>query len=150
MLFLNLVLVDGVSYASSSRITTSDYDYESSYTKFEAFLTRAASCQNILLPPTSAKSVDRSRRIILLEDLPNLGHLDTRAKFHAALKAIVEAPDPNPVPVIIIVSDSGIRGEAGDERLANGMWRRDQDGAVDLYSVLSKDLLSSQFVTQVR
>ncbi|KAJ8079450.1 RFC checkpoint protein Rad17 [Marasmius tenuissimus] len=147
---MGMTFADDMSYASSSRVTTSDYSYESSYTKFEAFLTRAASCQNVLSPHASSKSAPHARGIILLEDLPNLGHLDTRAKFHAALKVIVEASDTNPVPIIIIVSDSGIRGEAGDERLASGMWRKDQDGAIDLYSVLSKDLLNSQFVTQIR
>ncbi|KAG7092916.1 hypothetical protein E1B28_009221 [Marasmius oreades] len=132
--------------ASSPRLTTSDYDYESSYTKFEAFLTRAASCKNVF----SSSAPSTKRRIILLEDLPNLGHLDTRAKFHNALKAIVETLNPNPVPIVIIVSDSGIRGEAGDERLASGMWKKDQDGALDVYSVLSKELLNGQFVTQLR
>ncbi|KAL0563836.1 RFC checkpoint protein Rad17 [Marasmius crinis-equi] len=141
---------DGLTYASSSRTTISDYNYESSYTKFEAFLARAASCDNVFSSSTSKASGSRGRKIILLEDLPNLGHLDTRAKFHAALKAIVEASDPNPVPIIIVVSDSGLRGEAGDERLVSGMWRKDLDGAVDLYSMLPKDLLNSQYVTQLR
>ncbi|KAF9261419.1 Rad17-domain-containing protein [Marasmius fiardii PR-910] len=134
------------TYVSSSRTTTSGYDYESSYTKFETFLTRAANCKNVF----ASSVTSTKRKVILLEDLPNLGHLETRARFHSALKAIVETPNSSPVPIVIIVSDSGMRGEAGDERLASGIWKKDQDGALDVYSVLSKELLNGQYVTQLR
>jgi cell cycle checkpoint protein len=52
---------------------------------------------------------------------------------------------------VIIVSDAGMRGEASDERLANGVgWGKDRDGVVDIRTVLSRDLLGGPYVTQIR
>jgi hypothetical protein len=52
------------------------------------------------------------------------------------------------VPVVIIVSDAGVRGEAGDERIAAGGWGRGKD-VVDIRSVLPGELLGSAYVTQI-
>ena len=91
----------------------------------------------------------RKRPILLLEDLPNILHSNTQSRFHAALQVLVASPTANPVPVIIIVSDAGIRGEASDERLASGAWGKDRDGVLDIRTVLSKDLLHGPYVTQI-
>jgi cell cycle checkpoint protein len=52
--------------------------------------------------------------------------------------------------VVIIVSDAGVRGEAGDERMAasggGGRWGKD---VVDIRSVLGGGLLGSACVTQI-
>lgn len=149
-----------------------DLDRETLYSKFEAFINRASSCQNVFTatggsesrrhhippsPPTqsgpssqSAKWVPK-RKIILLEDLPNILHPETQAKFHAALQSLVVSPPPQPpVPVVIIVSDAGMRGEASDERLTNGTgWGKDRNGVVDVRTVLSRDLLGGPYVTQI-
>ncbi|KAJ6460973.1 Rad17 cell cycle checkpoint protein-domain-containing protein [Mycena sanguinolenta] len=137
-------------------------DHESLLSKFEAFLTRASTCQSIFAEPerdtklsssqsssSTARPAARKRQIILLEDLPNILHANTQSRFHAALQALVMSPSMNPVPIVIIVSDAGIRGEASDERLANGSWGKDRDGVLDIRTVLPKDLLYGPYVTQI-
>ena len=52
------------------------------------------------------------------------------------------------VPVVIIVSDAGVRGEVGDERITAGGWGRGKD-VVDIRSVLPRELLGSAYVTQI-
>jgi cell cycle checkpoint protein len=51
-------------------------------------------------------------------------------------------------PVVIIVSDAGVRGETGDERIAagGGGWGKE---VVDIRSVLPGTLLGSAYVTQI-
>ncbi|KAJ6551690.1 Rad17 cell cycle checkpoint protein-domain-containing protein [Mycena capillaripes] len=138
-----------------------DSDHENLFSKFEAFLTRASTCQTIFTDTerdsklsssqssSSTRSPARKQQIILLEDLPNILHAKTQSQFHAALQSIVTSPTVNPVPIVIIVSDAGVRGEASDERLANGSWGKDRDGILDIRTVLSKDLLHGPYVTQI-
>ncbi|KAJ7916174.1 Rad17 cell cycle checkpoint protein-domain-containing protein [Mycena leptocephala] len=136
-------------------------DHESLFSKFEAFLTRASTCQTIFTDnekdtklsssqsSSSTRSTGRKRQIILLEDLPNILHANTQSRFHAALQSLVASPALSPVPIVIIVSDAGVRGEASDERLSNGSWGKDRDGILDIRTVLSKDLLHGPYVTQI-
>ncbi|KAF9070729.1 Rad17 cell cycle checkpoint protein-domain-containing protein [Rhodocollybia butyracea] len=145
--------------ASSSSWTPDD----SMFTKFQLFLERASKCQNIFSASNTKKrpssttsnstsSINRSSpaaRLILLEDLPNILHASTRAQFHEVIRSLINDLD-NPVPIVIVLSDSGARGEAGDERLAAGAWGRDQDGAVDIRNLLPKDILKGPFVTEIR
>ncbi|KAH9475883.1 Cell cycle checkpoint protein RAD17 [Psilocybe cubensis] len=125
-------------------------DYEGLFTKFEAFLARASTCHNIFASSSAQKS--KNRRIILLEDLPNILHSKTQTQFHEALHALVSAQSANPVPVVIIISDSGLRGEATDERRAEAGgwgWGKDKTQIIDVRTVLPKDLLGGQFVTEI-
>ncbi|KAG6817375.1 hypothetical protein H0H87_009562 [Tephrocybe sp. NHM501043] len=141
---------------------SSPVDGQPLFAKFEAFLNRASSCHNIFTTAASktsgvASQLSQSsaritqRHIILLEDLPNILHSDTQTQFHSALQALVTLPISNrPVPVVIIVSDAGVRGEAADERISNGGgWRKTKEGIVDIRTVLPRDLLSGPFVTQI-
>lgn len=139
-------------------------DHEASFTKFEAFLNRASSCHNIFRTSTSNHNVSPSqstarmpksappRQIILLDDLPNILHSGTQTRFHAALQSLVTSSISNPpVPIIIIVSDAGMRGEASDERMASGGgWGRNTEGVVDIRTVIPRDLLGGHYVTQIR
>jgi cell cycle checkpoint protein len=137
-------------------------EYESLSEKFQSFLLRASRCQNILTAessstahlvepsttPRSSKALSR-RQIILLEDLPNILHHRTRERFHSALEMVVHSPDPNPAPIVIIVSDAGLRGEASDEMRSQGFsgsWGKE---VVDIRSVLPSGLLNSMWVTQI-
>jgi cell cycle checkpoint protein len=159
------------AFASSS---SDPYSYnggggEALFTKFEAFLGRASTCGNLFTstqndpkPSSSSSSSDKSstpqppakpkytRRIILLEDLPNILHANTRTQFHELLHSLVVSPQQAAVPIVIVLSDAGLRGEASDERLSTGVWKRDSDGVLDIRTVLSKDLLHGPYVTQVR
>ena len=116
-------------------------------------MTRASTCNNIFSEPSSSKSkISAQRRIVLLEDLPNILHQDTQSRFHDALLSLVNSPpsDP-PVPVVIIVSDSGMRGADKDERISEGRsWGRDKNQVVDIRTVLPKELLSSVYVTEIK
>ena len=132
-----------------------DQNYEGIFTKFEAFLTRASTCQNIFTnldtQPSQSKTTKSSprRHIILLEDLPNILHARTQAQFHEALNSLVASAPANPaVPLVIIISDAGMRGEASDERISAGSeWNKMQ--VVDVRTVLSKDLLGGPYVTEI-
>lgn len=55
---------------------------------------------------TAQPSQASSRRIILLEELSNLGHLPTRASFHATLEAFLQQTGDSITPLVIIVSES--------------------------------------------
>jgi cell cycle checkpoint protein len=137
-----------------------DDSYEAVFSKFEGFISRAASCGTVFGTETDsqsrssqqavASSSTPKRRLILLEDLPNILHAETRSRFHELLKSLLDSPPAVPVPVVIIVSDSGLRGEASDELMMTGAWSKDNDSVVDIRAVLGKDLLHGHFVTQIR
>ena len=151
-----------IDNSSSLPITSStefypefDQNYEAIFTKFEAFLTRASTCKNIFSnidsQPSQSKTTKSSprRHVILLEDLPNILHARTQAQFHEALNSLVASAPANPaVPLVIIISDAGIRGEANDERISAGS-ERNKTQVVDVRTVLSKDLLGGPYVTEI-
>ncbi|GAW08212.1 Rad17-domain-containing protein [Lentinula edodes] len=172
---LKFEIIEWKSSTSESFTNATDFDATSSglwvsddtiFTKFRLFLERASQCQSVFsssstpnprkrpLPSSSLSSSNSNptpiQRIILLEDLPNVLHSNTRSQFHDVIRSLVENQDPNPVPVVIVLSDSGMRGEAGDERLASGVWERDQDSAVDIRSILPKDVLNGPYVDEIR
>ncbi|KAJ4474014.1 Rad17 cell cycle checkpoint protein-domain-containing protein [Lentinula edodes] len=172
---LKFEIIEWKSSTSESFTNATDFDATSSglwvsddtiFTKFRLFLERASQCQSVFsssstpnprkrpLPSSSLSSSNANstpiQRLILLEDLPNILHSNTRSQFHDVIRSLVENQDPNPVPVVIILSDSGMRGEAGDERLASGIWERDQDSAVDIRSILPKDVLNGPYVDEIR
>ncbi|TDL27922.1 P-loop containing nucleoside triphosphate hydrolase protein [Rickenella mellea] len=134
-----------------------DYERESLTQKFATFLARAGSCRP-LLSTSQAASASAStsvtalspslpkRPVILLEDLPNILHPGTQTAFHTALNDFL-ASSPS-APLVIIVSDSGMRGEARDEYVAqSGSWGgRD---IVDVRSIIPPDLLGGPYVTQI-
>ncbi|TFK24018.1 hypothetical protein FA15DRAFT_687660 [Coprinopsis marcescibilis] len=145
-----------------------DYDdSESLFAKFSTFFNRAARGQNLSFcsssstqkPPSASSSTHspplKKRQIVLLEDLPNVLHQKTQSSFHDLLRAFVESPinpDVNApaVPVVIIISDTGLRGEARDERIASGFGAgRDSEQIVDVRSVIPRELLQGPYVTQI-
>lgn len=142
-------------------------DQEALFTKFQAFLTRASSCQSIFssasttaASQSSSSSTSSSlprkppRKVILLEDLPNILHPKIQDHFHMSLQSLVDSDLPRAAPVVIIVSDAGVRGEAMDERISAGgtggagSSGKDSD-VIDIRSVLPSGLLRSVYVTQI-
>jgi hypothetical protein len=122
--------------------------------KFHAFVRRASSCSSIFQFPTSApiseatppssssKAVlsalsDVKPRVILLEDLPNILHPPTQVAFHSELQSLIEAT----IPVVVIVSDTGLRGEDLD-----GINKRNE--VIDVRTVLGP-LTGSPYVTRI-
>jgi cell cycle checkpoint protein len=128
---------------SLSNDSTVDFEGEALINKFRAFLTRASACTSVLQarPVASGMSsqAPSTHRVILLEDLPNILHGPTQTSFHTALQSLIEAS----VPVVVIVSDAGLRGE--DVEGGTG-WRGKE--AVDVRTVLGP-LVGSPYVTQI-
>ena len=150
------------------------FDTETLFDKFQSFLTRAMTCNSIFghynttQSPSSGSlalshsqahpSIQRSNRhqLILLEDLPNLLHQPTQVRFQAALRSLCipnsnlsEHPGP---PIVIIVSDSGLRAEQPDDDMWDGgsgvrRWARKE--VLDIRNILGPDLLTSPYVTQI-
>lgn len=58
-------------------------------------------------------------------------------------------PSEPPVPVVIIVSDAGMRGEEWDEKLTEGRFGHDKNQVVDGRAVIPKELLHSVYVTDI-
>jgi cell cycle checkpoint protein len=53
--------------------------------------------------------------VILLKDLPNILHPQVAASFHSTLQSFL-AREAVGVPIVIVVSDAGVRGEdTGEE-----------------------------------
>lgn len=169
---------DDLIDSSSTSYDTSypSFERQALFSNFEAFISRASICRNVFVTSNDSESISDAfprsqssqasqsnassqstkrspkRQIILLEELPNILHIATQAKFHAVLQSLVlSSPSQPPVPVVIIVSDAGARGEASDERLETGMgWSKDRNGVVDIRTVLSRDLLNGPYVTHIR
>lgn len=118
---------------------SSDTDYQSRLSKFQDFLTRAASCHNLF-------SNAHKRRIVLLEELPNILHRDTRQTFHSILQNFVDSSQAVGVPLVVIVSDAGVRGETEDVQ----GWGDRRDTVVDVRTVLPKEMLHSAYVREIR
>lgn len=137
-------------------------EYEGSADKFKTFLGRASTCRPIFASHsstshtqstqgsrTSASSGSSRQRVVLLEDLPNILHSATQASFHAALEEFVEAPDGGAAPLVIIISDAGLRGE-GTEEGGGARWKSRSKEAMDVRNVLPPTLLRSSYVTQIK
>ncbi|KAG1776322.1 Rad17 cell cycle checkpoint protein-domain-containing protein [Suillus placidus] len=131
-------------------------DTEALFDKFQAFLTRASSCYNIFVPstqslPSTSSSHPSNRHLILLEDLPNILHLPTQARFHDALQSLCGSSESAP-PVVIIISDSGLRGENAyndDSWDGAGGARWSKKETIDIRNLLGADLSISPYVTRI-
>ncbi|TCD62712.1 Cell cycle checkpoint protein rad17 [Steccherinum ochraceum] len=145
---------NGMDDGPSQDIDSDSFDgHEGLSEKFQAFVTRAASCRPIFTPTPSAgpSRLSTKRQVILLEDLPNILHAPTQQAFHAALQTVADSPEPPIAPIVIIVSDAGLRGEAGHEDSGTSApWRPKGKDAVDVRTVLPPSLLVSPYVTQLR
>ncbi|KAH8823535.1 Rad17 cell cycle checkpoint protein-domain-containing protein [Flagelloscypha sp. PMI_526] len=120
-------------------------DYESPISHFERFIERAMNCSNVLGGSTQAQ---KKRHVVLLEDLPNILHHGTRERFHSLLKMLVNTPLASPpIPLVIILSDSGLRPGDLSEGRSFGRWGKDE--ALDIRSVLPRELLQGPFVTHI-
>lgn len=164
--------LDGYDYGSTRPGAEAIFD------KFQSFLTRAMSCSSIFnagvptasqLPlslrasrsaPTQSSYSDnhagcpQKRQVVLLEDLPNLLHAPTQARFKAVLESLCvtnSSSTPGP-PVVIVISDAGLRAEQPDDESWDGgasgrRWGRSE--ILDIRSVLGPELLASPYVTRI-
>jgi len=141
---------------------------ESTFSKFKVFFDRATSCSAVC-PETSLTAATSPlystlrrksdpprttlKHVILFEDLPNILHAGIQAQFHTAIRLYIQSASP--VPLVIIMSDATMRGETRDEHLTGGRgtggyaWSRERSDILDIRTVLSRDLLTGPYVTQI-
>ncbi|KAI0047880.1 P-loop containing nucleoside triphosphate hydrolase protein [Auriscalpium vulgare] len=140
---LNFNVVEWRNTAATEDTSDGTYEYESAMDKFEAFLARAGTYSSVFAASSAPPTV------ILLEDLPNILHPPTRERFHAAVRAHTGAP------IVIVVSDAGVRGEGSMEDIGlayggssgSGSWAR-RDQVVDARSVVPDGMLGGT-VTEI-
>ncbi|KAF9644261.1 hypothetical protein BDM02DRAFT_3103228, partial [Thelephora ganbajun] len=99
------------SFANFDHNTPLDLDAVPQLDKFQSFLTRASTSRSIF---GGSPSRPTARQVIILEDLPNILHADSREKFHNALRLFVQrqtSQNGEYTPLVVIISDVGTRGE---------------------------------------
>ncbi|KAI9509328.1 Rad17-domain-containing protein [Russula earlei] len=120
-------------------VTTTQYsafaDERSTSDAFANFLTRAGAYTSVF---TSTR-----RKLVLVEDLPNILHPAVRSRFHDALRAHVER-EWDVAPLVLVISDAGARAE-GD---SNGERSRDQ--VIDARTVIPLGLSSTFLLSEIR
>ncbi|KAG8903931.1 Cell cycle checkpoint protein rad17 [Tulasnella sp. 403] len=132
-------------------------DYESMSLKFQNFLDRAASYRTLAFAPSSSTPntenssttpPNKKRQLILIEDLPNIFHPTVRDAFHTSLVAFATSEEPPACPIVFIISATGARGEAKDER---GYYARSViDDGLDVRSVVPPQLFNSPYFMEIQ
>lgn len=138
----------GPQFAYFNHNTPLDADAVPQLDKFQEFLTRASTSKSVFGGQSSGST---ARQVILLEDLPNILHADTRDKFHDILRLFVQRQTSNDggyIPLVVIVSDLGARGELEDVGGSSSF--RGRNEVLEIRSALPADLLSAPCVTQIR
>lgn len=128
---------------------------ESHIDKFLSFLARASYYHNIFTSHTKnanaselASQSPHTRQLILLEDLPNMLHQRTQEAVQEALSLYITRPADETAPIIIVISDAGLRGETNNDFLDSGIPFRSKE-VVDVRMVIPADLLGGPFVSQI-
>ncbi|KAF8496473.1 P-loop containing nucleoside triphosphate hydrolase protein [Russula emetica] len=83
------------------------------------------------------------RKLVLVEDLPNILHPAVRSRFHDALRAHIERVC-DVAPLVLIISDAGVSAEGGSNS------GRGRDMAIDSRTVVPPDLSSTSLFTEIR
>ncbi|ORY88337.1 Rad17 cell cycle checkpoint protein-domain-containing protein [Leucosporidium creatinivorum] len=150
--------IDILEYRNGSNFTfASDDSRDSMVEQFTSFLARAGMAPALELgpdpslppPPSSSSSSSsaplppstRSKRLILLEDLPNTSHYPTKLALRSALQQYLASPRVT-CPLVVIVSEALARPGVGlDAESTSGEGRRGE--SVDARSVCGIDVLQA-------
>lgn len=116
---------------------------ESLSAKFQNFLTRSSSYAALDFAP-GPSTPSQTRRLILVEDFPNLQHAQTKEAFHSALEDFVHSPAASSCPLVLIMSDAGTRGETDTE--GGARYSKGRNDSLDIRTVLPKSLEGSPYV----
>jgi len=114
--------------------------------KFDYYLARGNEYASLPFG-SSRTSLSPKRRLLLIDDIPNVQSFVIKEAFHAALERFVESPSSTSCPLVIIISDAGTRAEVGQSDGNN--WRSKQQDVVDFRSVFPKSLHTSPLVEQI-
>ena len=113
-------------------------EQQSAIDRFAAFLHHAQRYPALQLAPRHApRPQPKRRKIVLVEDLPNLAHEATRAQFHQVLEHALTTPATH-VPIVLIVSDSVPRAEDDAAAVvgAASSWRARREAQMDVRTVV--------------
>jgi len=83
------------------------------------------------------------RKLVLVEDLPNILHPAVRSRFHDALRAHVER-SWDVAPLVLVISDAGLSAEGS----SNG--GRGRDHVIDVRTVVPPESSSTSLYTEIR
>ncbi|WFD01156.1 RFC checkpoint protein Rad17 [Malassezia yamatoensis] len=131
-------------------------EWQSAIDRFSAFLFQAQRYPKLPLQPRSAQrshnDVRRNRRkVILLEDLPNVMHEATRYQFQDILEhAMNQASN---VPIVMIVSDTVSRTYDDDDVgyvTSSSNWKSRQETRYDVHTILSKQVRMHAAYAEIR
>ncbi|KAJ3243901.1 Cell cycle checkpoint protein rad17 [Chytriomyces hyalinus] len=105
--------VDVVEWVNPTHGYASDDSYNPSIlSKFTEFVSSARKANTLVF--TNESELDEStyplaktsKKLILIEDLPNLSHTATRTLFHAVLQSHVQSQSAVVYPIVLILSDT--------------------------------------------
>ncbi|EJT99612.1 Rad17-domain-containing protein [Dacryopinax primogenitus] len=113
--------------------------FESSSFRFETYLSHTHSVLP-WSPPNPSTAGTSAARLLLLEDLPNVLHADTRQAFQSYIQGLVES-GTGP-PIVLIVSESGSRAMGADT------WRREEKW--DIRNILGPRLMNSPYMMEIQ
>lgn len=119
---------------------------ESLSAKFQHFLARSSSYATLDFEP-GPSTASPTRRLILVEDLPNIQHEPTKEAFQSALEDFVHNSAVLSCPLVLIMSDAGIRGE--NEMDGSSRYYKKKTDTLDIRTVLPKTLEGSPFVAEI-
>ena len=88
-------------------------------------------------------TVAHRRKLVLVEDLPNILHPAVRSRFHDALRAHMERAS-DVAPLVLVVSDAGVSA-GGSSNSGRG-----RDLAIDARTVVPPELSSTSLFTEIR
>ncbi|KIJ54035.1 hypothetical protein M422DRAFT_42307 [Sphaerobolus stellatus SS14] len=129
-----------------------EHDRESLIHKFRTFLTRASACRALPMFSDASSSSAlpcSTRKVILLEDFPNILHAGTAEAFHAALEEYVSLPSP--APLICIIPDTGIRGEDPEnDTMGSRNFGRGRKQALDVRTIIPRSLHNSPYFREIQ
>ena len=115
--------------------------------QFRSFLLSTARFRPLPLASRDCAARSQPRCVLLVEDWPNISHLETRHGVHAALEQFLEAV-PH-MPLILIVSDSIPRAdtEAWDGSMD---WRARLAGQMDIRTAVSERVRMHPACAEIR
>jgi hypothetical protein len=82
------------------------------------------------------RSSTPTRRIIFLEDLPNINHSPTRLSFIAALDVLLKQSDHQNTPLVLMVSENIPRLEEWGAEAAGSTYRDRNDATLTVRNLL--------------
>ncbi|KAI3624665.1 RFC checkpoint protein Rad17 [Malassezia furfur] len=127
-------------------------EQQSAIDRFAAFLHHAQRYPALQLAPRHApRPQPKRRKIVLVEDLPNLAHEATRAQFHQVLEHALTTPATH-VPIVLIVSDSVPRAEDDAAAVvgAASSWRARREAQMDVRTVVPERVRMHAAFAEIR